>query len=108
MTAKQRLRCHDQPVPTSTREHPAERSQEGTIGCSKRRPWLLPTKHQQLMAQNEQLDILSELAATATHQQPQQRREREIREGKEHPPDAPRAATADIANRKLDLTLLVS
>jgi len=67
-------------VPTARREHPAERRQESAIGRPERRPRLLPTKHHQLMAQNEQLDVLGELAATATHEQPQQRREREIRE----------------------------
>jgi hypothetical protein len=71
--AQQRLRRHDQPAPTARREQPAERREEGTIGCPKRRPRLLPTKHQQLMAQNEQFDILGELAATASHEQPQQR-----------------------------------
>jgi len=41
------------------------------------------------MAQNEQLDVLGELAAAAAHEQPQQRRELEIREGKKHPPMLP-------------------
>jgi hypothetical protein len=55
-------------------EHPAERREESAIGCPKRRPpRLLPTKHQQLMAQNEQFDILGELAAPAAHEQLQQR-----------------------------------
>jgi hypothetical protein len=71
--AQQRLGRHDQPVPTSRLEHPAERREEGAIGCPKRRPRLPPTKHQQLMAQNEQFDILGELAAPAAHEQLQQR-----------------------------------
>jgi len=52
------------------------------IGCPERRPRLLPMKHQQLMTQNQQLDVLGELTAAATQEQPQQRREREIRKGK--------------------------
>ena len=48
---------------TLMREHSAQRSQEGAIGGPERRPRLLPTKHDQLMAQNEQLDVLGELAA---------------------------------------------
>jgi hypothetical protein len=40
LPAKERLWCHDQPVPTSTRKDPAERGEECAIGCSKRRPWL--------------------------------------------------------------------
>jgi hypothetical protein len=101
--AKQRLRRHDQPVPTSRREHPAERREEGAIGCSKRRPWLLPPEHRELMAKNEQFDILGELAAAATHEQPQQRREREIRERKEHPPMLADLAPDYIENRNLVL-----
>ncbi len=71
--AQQRLRRHNQPVPTSRLEHPAQRREEGAIGCPKRRPRLLPTKHQQLMAQNEQFDIFGELAAPAAYEQLQQR-----------------------------------
>jgi hypothetical protein len=85
------------------REHPAERGEEGTIDCSNRRPRLLSTKHQELMAQNEQFDILGELAAAAAHEQPQQRREREIGEREEHPPMLPDLAPADIENRNLVL-----
>ena len=99
----QRLRRHDQPVPTSRREHPAERREQGAIGCSKRRPWLLPPEHRELMVKNEQFDILGELAASAAHEQPQQRREREIRERKEHPPMLPKLAPAYIENRYLVL-----
>jgi hypothetical protein len=60
-------------MPTSTRKDPAERRQKGTIGCLKRWPRLLPTKHQKLVPQSEQLDIIGELAAATTHEQPQQR-----------------------------------
>jgi hypothetical protein len=55
------------------------------------------------MAQNEQLDVLGERAATAAHEQPQQRREREIRERKEHRSMLPDVATAAIENRNLVL-----
>jgi len=77
-------------VPTSSREHPAERSQEGAIGRSERRPRLLPTKHQYLMAQNQQLDVLGELAAAAAHEQPQQRRKPRDTRRKEASADASR------------------
>jgi hypothetical protein len=101
--AKQRLRRHDQPVPTSRRQHPAERREKDAIGCPKRRPWLLPPEHRKLMAKNERFDILGELAAAATHEQPQQRREREIRERKEHPSVLPDLAPDYIENRNLGL-----
>src|SRR6266516_3954001 len=55
------------------------------------------------MPQNQQLDVLGELAAAAAHEQPQQRREPEIREGKKHPPMLPDPAPADIRNRNLVL-----
>jgi hypothetical protein len=51
MPAQQRLRGDDQPLPISRRQEPAQRGEEGAIGCPERRPRLLPPKHQQLMAQ---------------------------------------------------------
>jgi hypothetical protein len=58
------------------------------IGCSKRRPWRLPTERYELMPQNEQLDILGELAAAAVQERPQRRRDsRDTRT--EHPPMLP-------------------
>ena len=65
---QQRLRSHDQPVPTPRWGHPAERGEECAIGTPERRPRLLPMNHQQLMAQNQQFDILGELATAAAHQ----------------------------------------
>src|SRR5262249_19320957 len=102
---KQRLRRHDQPVPTPRREHPAERREKAASGCSTRRPWLLPPEHRELMAKNKQLDILRELAATVTYEQPQKRREREIHERKEHehPPMLPDLAPDYLENRNLVL-----
>jgi hypothetical protein len=55
------------------------------------------------VAQNQQFDILGELAATIPHEQPQQRREREIRERKEHPSMLADLAPDDIENRNLVL-----
>jgi hypothetical protein len=107
MPTQERLRRHDRPVPTSRRQHPAERGKEGAIGCSKHRPGLLPTKHHQLMAQNEQLDILGELAAAATHERPQHHREPEVRKRKEHPPMLPDRAPGDTENRNLVLEPLM-
>ena len=43
----------------------------------------------ELMPQNEQLDVLGELAAPAPNEQPQNSREREVSEGEEHPPMLP-------------------
>jgi len=60
----------------------------------------------QLVAQNEQFDVLGELAATAPHEQPQQRREREICERKEHRSMLPELATTAIENWNLVLAPL--
>jgi len=46
---QQRLRRHDQPLSTTRREYPAERREEGAIGCSEQRPRVPPTKHRQLI-----------------------------------------------------------
>jgi hypothetical protein len=47
------------------RQDSRQRGKEGAIGWNHRRAPLLPAKHGQLMAQHEQLDVLSELAAAA-------------------------------------------
>jgi hypothetical protein len=49
----------------------------------------LPAKRRELMAQDEQLDVFGELAATASDKQPKNSREREVSEGKEHPTTLP-------------------
>jgi hypothetical protein len=72
-----------------TREQSGQRREEGAIGGAQRRATLLPREHDQLMPQDEQLDVLGELAAPAAGQRPEHGREGEISEGKEHAPDAP-------------------
>jgi hypothetical protein len=57
-----------------------------------------------LVTQNQQFDVLAELAAAAPHaEQLQQRREHEIREKGEHPPMLPELTTAEIENGNLVL-----
>jgi hypothetical protein len=105
---EQRLRRHDHPVPPRRREDPSKRGEERAIGCSERRPRLLPTKHQQLMAQNEQLDVLGELVAAAANKQLQQSREHEICEGKKHPPNLPELAVTNTEHPNLVLKPLTT
>jgi hypothetical protein len=105
--AQQRLRRHDQALAAAPGKDSGQRGEEGTIGRPKTRA-LLPTEHRKLMAQNQQFDILGELAATALYEQPQQRREGEIRERKEHRPMLPDPATATIENRNLVLEPLTA
>jgi hypothetical protein len=70
-------------------------SKEGTIGWPEHRASLLPSEHDELMSQHEQLDIFGELAAPVPDQQPEHNREGEIGERKEHPPILPSAATEE-------------
>ena len=99
MPAQKRLRGHNQLAPPTWKQS-GECREEGTIGCSERRAWLLSAEHDELMSQNEQFNVLGELAAPATGKQPQYSREREIGEGKSisrcfqsQPPAGPRPGT---------------
>jgi hypothetical protein len=67
-------------------EHSCDRGKECAIGRPQRGTRLLPSEHQELMSQHEQLDVFSELAAPVPDQQPQHGREGEIDERKEHAP----------------------
>jgi hypothetical protein len=81
------------------RQDSRQRGKEGTIGWAQRRASLLPSEHDQLMPQDEQLDVFGELPAPAPDQQPQHGREGEIGERKEHsailPSTAPEKAMAE-------------
>jgi hypothetical protein len=66
MPTQKRLRRHEQSVALPPREHPGKRRQQGTIRRSQREAPLLPSEHDQLMAQHEQLEVLSEFAAPAS------------------------------------------
>ena len=67
---QKRLRRHDQSVATPWRKQSGERRKQSTIGWSQRGARLLPAEHDELMSQHEQLDVLSDLAALASDQQP--------------------------------------
>jgi len=87
--AQKRLWRHDQAASAAMGKHPGEGGGERAIGGPKTWTRLLPTQHHQLMPQNQQLDVLGELAAPPSYEQPQQRREREIDEGEDHLPILP-------------------
>jgi hypothetical protein len=61
-------------LPASRRKEPGQRRKKSPIGWPKRRPWLLATEHDKLMPQNEQFDVLGELATPASGKQAQHRR----------------------------------
>jgi hypothetical protein len=54
--------------PTVARQHPAQRRQQRSVGRSHARPRDLPPQHLQLMAKNEDLDLLRPLVAAASAQ----------------------------------------
>ncbi len=89
MPAQERLWRHNQPMAAPRRQQARERRKQGTIGWPQGGATLLPSEHDKLMAQHEQLDVFSELAAPVPDQQPQYSREGEIGKGKEHAPMLP-------------------
>jgi hypothetical protein len=84
MPAQQRLWRHKQAGSAWPRQDSRQRGKEGAIGWDQRRAPLLPSEHDELMSQHEQLDVLAELAAAAPDQEPQHSGEGEIGERKEH------------------------
>jgi hypothetical protein len=64
-----------QATPAWQRQDSRQRSKEGTIGRAQRGAMLLPPEHDQLMPQNEQLDVFSELAAPVPEIAPQPKAE---------------------------------
>jgi hypothetical protein len=84
MPAQQRLRPDEQAVAAPGREQSARRSKEGTITRSQ--PWALNLTAQdlELVAKQEQLDVLDLRWPAAANQQLQQGNEDEIKEGEEH------------------------
>jgi hypothetical protein len=83
--AQKGLRGHDETAAAPFREHSSERRKESTIGRPEPGSTRLPSKHDELIPQHEQLDVFGELAPSAPNEQPQHSREREISEGKKHP-----------------------
>jgi hypothetical protein len=75
MPTQKRLRRHHQAVAPARRNQSGERRQQRTIGRPQQRAPLLPSEHDQLMPQHEQLNVFGELAAAVRDQQPQHSRE---------------------------------
>jgi hypothetical protein len=58
MPAQKRLWCHDQGTSAWLRQDSRQRGHEGAIGWAQRRTPLVPSEHDELMPQDEQLDVL--------------------------------------------------
>jgi hypothetical protein len=99
MPAQKRLWCDDQAAASPRRQQTSKRRKQGTIGWPEHRAPLLPSEHDKLMAQDQQLDIFGELRAPTPDQQPQHSREGETGERKQHPPILPTATEEQRAHR---------
>src|SRR5262249_36186669 len=95
--AQKCLRRHDQTASARLRQEWRQRGQEGATGWPQRGASLLPSEHNQLMAQDEQLDVFGELSAPVPDQQPEHSREGEIGERKQHPAILPSTSTERAA-----------
>jgi hypothetical protein len=61
----------------------------------------LTAEHNELMAQDQQLDVFRELAAPLPDKEPKNSREGQIGEGKEHQRMLPKPGTCDCETRNL-------
>jgi hypothetical protein len=84
MPAQQRRRSHHKTVPAPVREQSSKRSDERTIGGAKPRSPMLTSQNQELVPQQHQVHVLSELGSTAADEQPQNRGKGKAGEGEEH------------------------
>jgi hypothetical protein len=71
-------------VPAAVREQLRKRSDERTVGGSKRRSRLLTSQNREPVPQQHQLHILGELGPATADEQPQNRSKGKVGEGKEH------------------------
>jgi hypothetical protein len=94
MPTQKCLRRHDQAIAAPLWEQTSKRSKERPIRRPQWRSAGLPAKHDELMAQHEQLDVFGELTTPTAYKQPQNSREREVRKGKKHPPMLPEPTAA--------------
>ena len=69
MPAKKRRRLDEERLSARSRQHLAERRQQGTIGRPQARPSDLTPQHLQLMPKDEDLNLLRPLGATKEHKQ---------------------------------------
>lgn len=71
MPAKQRRRRHDESMPAPVRKQPSKRRDQGTIGRPQLRTLMLASQDRQLMAQQHEFAVFSELGPSSSNEQPQ-------------------------------------
>jgi len=81
MPTTNRFRAHEQTAPPITRKRPGQMRQDThPIGWTTTRPADLPTKHRELVTQDQQLDLVRGVRAATQH--------RKSEEVSKHPVDA--------------------
>jgi hypothetical protein len=86
MPTKQRRRRHKRrPPPRPPRQHPIEGRQQRPVSRRQHRPADLPLEHTQLVAQQQDLDLLLTLRAKPKHDKLEQPPQRPLKKGKQDP-----------------------
>ena len=86
MPTKQRRRRHKRrPPPRPPRQHSTEGGQQRAVSRRQHRPADLPLEHSQLVAQEQDLDLLLALRAEPKHDKLEQPPQRSVKKGKHDP-----------------------
>jgi hypothetical protein len=72
MPVQERLGSHEEGVPGTARQHPAERRQEQPVVGLDPGPTYLAAKNRQLVAEHEDLELLGSITAAEEHDQLEQ------------------------------------
>jgi len=67
--AQQRLGLHEEARPAGPGQHAADRGQQGAVCGLKPGTWDLPVQHRELVAEDEELQVLGGVAAGEQHEQ---------------------------------------
>ena len=85
--AQQGLGLHKEARPAGSRQHPADRGQQRPISGLQPGTWDLPPQDGQLMAEDEELQVLGGVAAGEQHEQLDGATPRNVGEFREHQGD---------------------
>jgi hypothetical protein len=87
MPAQQRLGLHKEARPAGSRQHTTERCQQRSVSGLQPGTWGLPPQDGQLMAEDEELQVLGGVAAGEQHEQLDGATQRNVGEFREHQGD---------------------
>jgi len=83
--AQQRLRLHEEARPADSWQCPADRREQDTVGGFQPRMWDLTAQHRELVAEHQDLQILSGIATGEGDEQLDGSAERQVGELRQHP-----------------------